>query len=88
MYAHGVASDKETFDMYTTLPRPTISCSKCGSTDIAIPERDANGPASDDGATLLRCRNCGHVKTSGHEQRFYDLTHAATNPTFPKRETF
>ena len=77
--------------MHVTLPRPVIKCSKCGSTDIAVPERDANGFASaDDDVLLLRCRACGHEKRSGHKQRFDDLFKSATvgTRTEPTEETF
>ncbi len=75
--------------MYVTLPRPTIKCSKCGSMDIAIPERSANGPSTEDDAALLRCRSCGHEKRSGHKQRFDDLLSSSIGTeTFPKEETF
>lgn len=53
--------------MHYYMPRPTIRCSKCDSTDIAIPERDANGPIMGEAGTLLRCRKCGHTKHSKPE---------------------
>lgn len=59
--------------MYITMPRPTIKCSKCGSTDVAIPERSANG-YDPETSPLLRCRNCGHEKLPpSHKERFDDL---------------
>ena len=74
--------------MYVTLPRSTIKCSKCGGTDIAIPERSANEP--DNGEVLLRCRSCGHEKRESHKQRFDDLLTSATVGTrdWPKEESF
>lgn len=76
--------------MYITLPRPIIKCSQCGSTDIAVPERNANGPADDDdGTVLLRCRKCGHERVSGHKQRFDDMMEASVGTwTPPTEETF
>ena len=75
--------------MSLTMPRPVIKCSKCGSTNIAIPERDANGPDVDDGGALLRCRACGHEKIAGHKQRFTDVFTAGVGTrTEPTEETF
>jgi uncharacterized Zn finger protein len=76
--------------MHITMPRPIIKCSKCGSVDIVIPERSANGPSHDDGSTLLRCRGCGHEKLSGHKQRFDEVLKGAVMGTrpMPTEETF
>ncbi len=73
--------------MHVTLPRPTIKCGKCGSADIAIPERSANGPEVKDGDVLLRCRSCGHEKREGHKQRFDDMP-SGTSIVSPKEEKF
>lgn len=75
--------------MHIRLASPVITCGKCSSTDIAIPERDANSQA--DPAVLLRCRSCGHEKlrdTADHKARFEDLLKSATGTTIARRETF
>ncbi len=73
--------------MYTYMPRPTIRCSKCDSTDICIPERDANGPMMVDHSTLLRCRKCGHEKRS---EPYPPLSMEGTSlgSVWPKEEKF
>ena len=76
--------------MHITMPRPTIKCGKCGSADIAIPERSANAYDPDD-CVLLKCRQCGHEKRSGHKQRFDDMFSSAVTQgtsSLPTEETF
>lgn len=73
--------------MYTYMPRPLIKCSKCGSTDIVIPERPANGLVADVG-TLLRCKGCGHEKREQPKSMTIFSMGGAIGATWPTEETF
>lgn len=75
--------------MHIRLAAPVITCGQCNSTDIAIPERDANSQTEPD--VLLRCRSCGHEKrrdAADRKARFEDMLKSATSTTIARRETF
>lgn len=87
--------------MHLMMPRATIKCSKCDSTDIVYPEMvspewPANSPvprpaASSRDGVQLRCKGCGHEKK--HDGRTW--LDGSTLPAMgtltikqPKEETF
>lgn len=85
--------------MHMIMPRPTIRCSQCGSTDIVRPEMVAPewpansslprpAAASRDGVEL-RCKVCGHEKRHEHRSSVDGYsTSSGVSITPPKEETF
>lgn len=84
--------------MHMIMPRATIKCSKCGSTDIVYPEMiapewPANSPcprpaAAARGGVQLRCKGCGHEKLQTSWVNSCAPSMGTLTITPPKEETF
>lgn len=84
--------------MYMLMPKPTIKCSQCGSTNVVIPARvipewPANSHAPQPsgmktGDVALRCKGCGHEKMHVHQDDWTSATIGGAIYTTPKEETF